>query len=124
LFFGEPLKIQMKLRNLPDFPVGVTVAIKDACGRRLSLFSTNPHDGVAVPLGREATVEFGMDFCGYAPGEYDVDVAVTEPGIRIVEEVSGALHFQVLPAPRGGSLAYGAPFGEFFPKHTWEVGAA
>jgi lipopolysaccharide transport system ATP-binding protein len=122
LFFGDPLVIKVKLKKLPELPIGFTVAINDGWGKRLSLFSTNPHDGVTLPATREMEIAFTMDFCPYAPGEYYVDVAVTEPHVRIIEEVTNALKFEVLPARRGGSLAYGPVFGEFFPPHAWKVG--
>jgi lipopolysaccharide transport system ATP-binding protein len=119
LFFGEPLVIRAKLRELPGPPIGVTVGIKDSWGKRLSLFSTNPHDGVTLPR-KAMEIAFRMDFCAYAPGEYYVDVAVTEPHIRIIEEAANVLRFEILPAPRGGSLAYTPAYGEFFPQHAWE----
>src|SRR5262245_41482561 len=49
LFFGDPLVLKATLKNLPEACSGFTVAIKDAYGKRVSLFSTNPHDGVSLP---------------------------------------------------------------------------
>jgi lipopolysaccharide transport system ATP-binding protein len=121
LFFGDPLVISTTLKDLPEIHSGFTVAINDAYGRRVSLFSTNPHDGVALPSGGAAEVTFTIDFCAYAPGQYYVDLALTEPNVRIIEEASNVLKFEVLPAPRQGTLAYGAPYGEFFPPHTWSI---
>jgi lipopolysaccharide transport system ATP-binding protein len=121
LFFGEPLVIRARLRNLPNVPTGFTVAIRDAFGKRLSLFSTDPHDGVQLPKQSDAHIVFTIDHCSYAPGEYYIDVAVTEPSIGIIEELSGAMRLDVLPIRRGGTLPYGSPFGDFFPPHSWTV---
>ena len=82
IFFGEPLRILVKLRALPlETPIGINVSIRNVDGRLLCLFSTNPHDGISLPASREQDVIFQMDFCCLAPGEYFVDVAVTEPAI-------------------------------------------
>jgi len=121
LFFGDPLVIKATLKNLPEVRSGFTVAIKNPYGKRVSLFSTNPHDGISLPSGGTTEVTFTIDFCPYAPGEYYVDLALTEPDVRIIEEFANALKFEVLPARRNGTLAYGAPYGEFFPAHAWNI---
>ena len=106
IFFGDPLRLSAKLDELPDLPIGFTVAIKKIDGRRLSLFSTNPHDGVTFPKGKRVNVSFTIEFCPLAPGEYYIDMAVTEPGVRIIDEVANVIRFEVLPSRIGGSLSY------------------
>ena len=38
-----------------------------------------------------------MEHCAYAPGDYHVDIAITEPGVRVIEEAAAAIRFDVLP---------------------------
>ncbi len=122
IFFGEPLRVLVKLRALPsDIPIGVNISIKNAEGHLICLFSTNPHDGVALPSRNELSVIFQMDFCCLAPGEYLVDVAVTEPAIRIIEEATGLASFTVHGRAIGGHWAYDSRFGVAFPKHEWKI---
>lgn len=121
VYFGDPLSVCIKLKNLPQHPLGVTVAFKDSLGARLTLLSTNPHDGIVLPSVPSMTVRFDMPFCCFAPGEYFVDVAVTEPNVRNVEEVQNALQIEVLPSSIGGVLPYDTQYGTFFPQHSWRV---
>lgn len=122
VYFGEPFEVKLMLKDLPSQPLGVTVSFKDHSGFRLNLFSTNPHDGIPLPRASSLNVDFMSPFCCLAPGEYFVDVAVTEPNVRNVEEIQNVLKFEVLPAPLGGSLPYDSSFGTFFPPHSWRVG--
>ena len=121
VFFGEPIVLKAKLKSLPPFPTGFTITIKNSSGRRVSYFATDPNDGVPLPRTEQVEITFRLDFCAYAPGDYFVDVAVTEPRIRNIEEIFAALRFEVLEAPRGGTEAYSAIRADFFPPHEWEV---
>ncbi len=122
VFFGEPLQIVVKLHRLPrDVPIGVNISFRNAEGRLLCLFSTNPHDGVTLPSSEEQNVTLRINFCGFAPAKYYLDVAVTEPAIRIIEECSQIASFTVHPKMIGGHWAYEERFGDFFPAHTWET---
>jgi ABC-type polysaccharide/polyol phosphate transport system ATPase subunit len=121
IFFGEPLVVRVKLRNLPPHPIGFTITIRNHAGRRVSFFSTDPHDGVPLPRKREVNLSFQVYSCLYAPGNYHIDVAVTEPRIRIMEELFGVLQLEILEAPRGGTEPYSAVYAEYFPPHSWEI---
>ena len=122
IFFGEPLQIMVRLHRLPpDIPIGVNISIRNTDGRLLCLFSTNPHDGVTLPSDEEQNVILRMDFCGFAPARYFLDVAVTEPAIRVIEECSQIASFTVHPKMIGGHWAYEERFGDFFPIHRWET---
>lgn len=121
VFYGAPLVVEAKLKNLPVGPVGFTLAIRNREGRRLSFFSTDPNDGIAIPRVQGAKITFKMDFCSYIAGEYYIDVAVTEPRIRNIEEAVGVLKFEVLPAPRGGTEPYGPQHAEYVPPHSWSI---
>jgi lipopolysaccharide transport system ATP-binding protein len=121
VFFGDPLAITARLQNMPDSPAGFTVGITDSFGKMMCKFATNPNDGVVLPRQDKFEVVFQMDFCSLAPGEYFVEVAVTEPGIRNVELAHNVLRFEVHPLPLGGSLPYESDFGEFFPPHRWRI---
>ncbi len=122
IFFGEPLRILIKLQALPlKAPVGVNLSIRNADGRLICLFSTNPHDGVNLPSAREQDVIFEMSFCCLAPNEYFIDVAVTEPAIQIIEEASNLASFTVHAKAVGGHWAYEPRFGDFFPDHHWKL---
>jgi ABC-type polysaccharide/polyol phosphate transport system ATPase subunit len=121
IFFGEPLRISVKLRNLPPHPIGFTLTIRNHAGRRASFFATDPNDGVPLPRKREVGLSFQVHSCLYAPGNYHIDVAVTEPRIRNIEELFGVLQLEILEAPRGGTEPYRAVHAEYFPPHTWEI---
>jgi lipopolysaccharide transport system ATP-binding protein len=122
--FGDPLGITVALTALPtNAPVGVNIGIRDDAGVLLSLFSTNPHDGVELPRVSDLKVGFALDSCCFAPGRFTVDVAVTEPGFRVIEEAEGAAVFDVQPRAIGGHWPYDSRFGSFFPKHGWTIGA-
>ena len=121
IFFGEELKIAVWLRELPPIRVGVNISIRNDSGRLLTLFSTNPHDGVQLPVKNELKVTFCMDFCCFTPGRYFLDVAVTEPAVRIIEEMSNAIAFEILPRSIGGHLPYEARYGDVFPPHSWQA---
>jgi lipopolysaccharide transport system ATP-binding protein len=119
--FGASMRVSIVLSGLTTFPCACTLTIRDSLGNRICLFSTNPHDGVEIPSAENVRVTFTMEFFPFAPGEYDIDVAVTEPTVRIIEEAVGALRLSVLPVVLGGTLPYGAPYGMVFPKHSWKV---
>ena len=121
VFFGEVLDTIIGLQNLPDVTIGANVSIRNHLGRRLCLFSTNPHDGIILPRKADLKIRFRLDPCCLAPGAYVMDVAVTEPGIRILEEIENAFHFEVHPKPIGGTWAYEARFGDCFPPHHWQI---
>jgi lipopolysaccharide transport system ATP-binding protein len=121
LFFGEPLEIVVALRDLPvNHPVGLNLSIRNESGRLLTNYSTNPHDGQQMPVRKRLRVKFTMGFCCYSPGKYFLDLAVTEPAIRIVDELDNAEMFEVLPRAIGGWWSYEDRFGEVFPQHSWE----
>jgi ABC-type polysaccharide/polyol phosphate transport system ATPase subunit len=121
IFFGEPLDLDVKLRDLPAHPIGFTIAIRNYAGRRVSFFATDPNDGLALPRKKEMSLSFQVHSCLYAPGNYEIDVAVTEPRIRNIEEFFGVLQLEILEAPRGGTEPYSAVHAEYFPPHTWKV---
>jgi len=121
VFFGEVLDAIIGLQNLPDAAIGVNVSIRNNSGRRLCLFSTNPHDGIILPRKPSLKIRFCLDPCCLAPGPYAMDVAVTEPSIRILETIENAFHFEVHSKPIGGNWAYEARFGDCFPPHHWEI---
>ena len=85
----------------------------------MSFFATDPNDGVQLPRLREISLSFEMANCLYAPGNYHIDVAVTEPRIRNIEELFGVLQLEILEAPRGGTEPYRAVHAEYFPPHRW-----
>lgn len=123
--FGEPLRIELQLKNLPlDRNLGVNVSLRNAEGRTISLVSTNPHDGLTLP--RRSALGLTLSFASFtlAPGEYSVDVALTEPTIRIVEDVPHAMTLRITAKASGGAWAYDARFGDFFPEHSWVVDAS
>ena len=113
--------ITILLDNLPDITLAISLSIKNHTGRLISLFSTNPHDGFELPRKSKIKINFFIDFCCFAPGEYFVDVAVTEPAIRIIEEAQYIIKFEVMPQRLDGTWAYESRFGDVFPKHKWEV---
>lgn len=121
VFFGEALKICVRLKELPAQPIGFTIGIRNHAGRRVSFFSTDPNDGVQLPRNKEVSLSFEINHCFYAPGSYHIDVAVTEPRIRNVEELFGVLQLEILEAPRGGTEPYRAVHAEYFPPHVWEI---
>lgn len=121
LFFGEPLDIVVSLRQLPRGPIGINLSIRNETGRLLALFSTNPHDGFRLPALRDLRIVFTMQFCCFAPGKYVLDLAVTEPAVRVIEDLPNAAAFEVLPRSIGGHWPYEARFGEVFPQHSWRV---
>jgi hypothetical protein len=121
IFFGEPLKVRVKLKDLPPHPTGFTVAVRNHAGRRVSFFATDPNDGVQLPRQREISLTFEITNCLYAPGSYHIDVAVTEPRIRNIEELFGVLQLEILESPRGGTEPYRAVHAEYFPQHAWEL---
>ena len=122
-FFGEKLAFEIGLHRLPEHPIGVNVAFRNESGRLICLFSSNPHDGVALPRKEAFRVNFEMDPCCLAPGGYTLDLAVADPGVHMIEEVSAAARFTVHPKRVRGSWAYEAKFGDCFPPHRWIVGS-
>ncbi len=122
VFFGEPLEIKISLRDLPLHAIGVNLSIRNEFGRLLSLFSTNPHDGFSLPIQKEINVTFRMDFCCFAPSRYYLDVSVTEPAVRVIEELLNVGVLEVLPRRIGGPWPYEARYGDVFPQHTWRIG--
>jgi len=121
VFFGEALDIVIALRKLTPAQIGINLSIRNQSGRLLALFSTNPHDGVRIPVQREVRLIFTMEFCCFSPGKYFVDIAVTEPAVRIIEELPNAATFEILPKCIGGHWPYEARFGDVFPQHSWHV---
>ena len=122
IFFGEPLSVSVELDNLPDLPVGLNLSIKNYSGKLISLFSTNPHDGVDLPRKEKIQIHFLIEFCCYAPGEYFLDISLTEPAIRIIEEIQNISSFEIIPKRLAGSWAYESRFGDVFLPHSWEIG--
>lgn len=121
VFFGEAFELDIALRDLPDVEIGVNVAFRNATGRLVCQFSTNPHDGYRLPQKSAQRVRLSLDPCCFAPGEYFVDIAVTEPAIAIIEEVHAVYSFEVHPRRVGGTWPYEARFGDVFPAHRWEA---
>ena len=121
VFFGEPLRITLFLRDLPPNQIAINLSVRNEAGRLLSLFSTNPHDGFRIPSKTNVQLAFTMAFCCFAPGKYFIDISVTEPAVRIIDEMLNAATFEVLPRSIGGHWAYEARFGEVFPQHSWQV---
>ncbi|MEQ1898975.1 MAG: ABC transporter ATP-binding protein [Vicinamibacterales bacterium] len=120
-FFGEPLALEISLHDLPDAPAGVEVLIRNAEGRLICQFATNPHDGFALPRRAAMTVVFRLDPCTLVPGEYFLDLAITEPAIKILEIVQGVFGFAVHPRAVGGTWTYDSRNGDVLPPHQWDV---
>ncbi len=121
IFFGDPLIVSIILNHLPDLILGVNLSIRNQDGKSLCLFSSNPHDGFSLPRKQNIQLKFVMNFCCFAPGEYFVNVALTEPCIRVIEEAQDVAKFDIIPKSVGGSWAYESRFGEVFPPHKWEL---
>jgi ABC-type polysaccharide/polyol phosphate transport system ATPase subunit len=119
--FGGTLRISVHLRNLPPLVLGCNLGIRNCSGRLICLFSTNPHDGVSLPRCSELRITCEIDCCHLAPGLYTVDVALSEPAVRILEEVACSSRFEVLPKRVGGYWPYEPRFGDYFPPHRWRL---
>lgn len=118
--FGDPLEIAVFLRGLPtQTPAGVNVGIRNEAGVLISLFSTNPHDGIELPRAEAIRINLRLCECFFAPGRFTIDVSVTEPGYRIVEDAPDVASFEVQPRAIGGHWPYDSRFGYVFPKHEW-----
>jgi lipopolysaccharide transport system ATP-binding protein len=118
--FGESLRLRIGLRELHGIAAGLNVSFRNEAGLLICLFSTNPHDGVAIPEG-ECEISIKIPDCRFAPGSYTVDLAVTDPGFSVIEELPSALQLTVTPRAIGGSWPYEARYGEYFPVHEWSV---
>jgi lipopolysaccharide transport system ATP-binding protein len=122
LNFGDKLVLQVKLRSiLNGARLGCNLSIRDDSGRLISLFSTNPHDGFEIPSATQLTLSFELEECCLAPGRYIVDVAMTNPGVNIIEEFTHSYEFELVPKKVGGSWAYSGEYGYFFPAHKWST---
>jgi lipopolysaccharide transport system ATP-binding protein len=118
--FDGNLVLHIVFKHLPAGNPGLNVSIRNESGRQTCLFSTNPHDGFALP-SRPCRVRFSMPGCRLAPGDYSVDLAVTDPGFSVLETVPSAIQFSVSPRLTGGTWPYEARYGDFFPQHEWAV---
>ena len=95
LFFGDRLELTVTLVNLPDFPIGLDVSMRNNEGRLVTYFSTDPFDGVVIPKTQSVTVKFALDYFCFPPGRYDIGVAVSDPGVKLLEEVPAAAQIEV-----------------------------
>ncbi len=121
IFFGDRFLIIVELDNLPDNQLGINLSIKNKLGKLLCTFSTNPHDGFVLPNAKTMKIEFSIPFLSLAPGEYMIDVSLTEPRIKVIEEAENILIFEIHPQQIEGNWAYQSSFGDFFPKHNWRI---
>jgi lipopolysaccharide transport system ATP-binding protein len=119
--FASDLVLRLRLRSLPQHALGVNLSFRNESGRRISLFSTDPHDGFSLPRASELTLLFKMPSCRFAPGAYTVDVTITDPAVAIVEELPDCMRLAVLPCAIGGHWPYDACFGDVFPEHHWQI---
>jgi lipopolysaccharide transport system ATP-binding protein len=119
--FGGPLKILVQLGDLPQATLGLNLGIRNGLGKVITFFSTNPHDGVELPISNGLRIALDLDPCYLAPGLYTLDVAVVEPAVRILEEIACVARFEVIPRRVGGYWPYESRFGDFFPAHRWTV---
>ena len=76
---------------------------------------------MSLPVSGEQALTFQMDACRLAPGKYFVDAAVTEPGIRVIEEGTHLASFTLHARAIGGHWAYDSRFGVVFPEHSWNT---
>ena len=119
LQFDDDLSIDIVLANLPLCQLGCNVTMIDTTGQRVFLFSTNPHDGIELPKLDHFTLTLTIPSCRLAPGKYGINIAFTEPGLAILEEIEGAYWLEVSPKVIGGTWPYMPNFGCYFPIHSW-----
>jgi lipopolysaccharide transport system ATP-binding protein len=121
IFFGEELAIEFDA-ELPDgISAGINISFHDSDGRLISLYSTDPHDGVVLPRGSKRTITFKLVPCLLAPGRYTVDLALTEAGVRTLEEAPAAFVLEVAEKALGGRWPYRKEFGASYLPHIWRI---
>lgn len=118
--FDETLVVNVSVKNNDKAELGLNLAIRNEAGRLICLFSTNPHDGVRLPQ-KDFQLKLCLPNCRLAPGSYNIDLAITDPGISILEDLPAAVSFAVTGKALGGTWPYDARFGDYFPLHDWEV---
>ena len=121
--FDDCLTLKIQIKDLPKSNAGLNVAFRNDSGRQVCLFSTNPHDGVVLPAA-PCEVMLSMPNCRLSPGDYSVDLAVTDPGFSIVEALPDVLQFSISPRLTGGTWPYEARYGDVFPMHKWGITSA
>jgi lipopolysaccharide transport system ATP-binding protein len=119
LSFGDDLKIKLKLCRPNLKAWGLNIEITTEEGSRLFLFSTQPHDGFAIPDCDEISLCLDIpQFCA-PPGDYTINIDITEPAVRVVERYDVVKQFSVMPLAVGGVWPYSKIFGAYFPPHRW-----
>lgn len=121
IFFGEPCTFEFFV-NLPaDLSSAINISIHDSENRLVSLYSTNPHEGVALPRGVRKKIRFTIHLCLLAPGKYVVDVSLTDPGVKILQETHEAFVLEVAEKSLGGLWPYRKEYGISYLPHSWSV---
>ena len=121
LSFGDDLKIKLRLSRPNMLSWGLNLEITTDEGSRLFLFSTQPHDGFAIPDRDEISFSLNIPkFCA-PPGDYSINIDITEPAVRIVERYDVVKHISVMPMALGGVWPYSKLFGAYFPPHHWSM---
>jgi lipopolysaccharide transport system ATP-binding protein len=119
--FGNDIVIKLHLCR-PKLKVwGLNIEITTEEGRRLFLFSTQPHDGFAIPDRDEISLSLDIPQFSAPPGTYSINIDITEPSVRIVERYDVVKQISVVPMVIGGVWAYTKVFGSYFPPHRWSV---
>lgn len=67
------------------------------------------------------TICFQLPSLRYSPGEYEVEVMLTEPAVKIVESTGSMIKFEIHPQPLYGTWAYDKRFGAYFSNHSWKI---
>jgi len=121
-YFGDEFEMAIDLLVPEELVVGVNVEILNERLEQVFLMSTNPHDGVDLPVGKKVRLRLSIPDFMVAPGSYHVSVSATEPAIRHIERLDCAAGFEVLPKRIKGQWPYERRFGQVFLPHLWEVG--
>jgi len=121
IFFGEPCTFEF-LANLPaDLSSAINISIHDSENRLVSLYSTNPHEGIVLPRGIKKRIRFSIHPCLLAPGKYKIDVSLTDPGVKILQETHEAFVLEVAEKSLGGLWPYRKEYGITYLQHSWSV---
>jgi hypothetical protein len=121
IFFGDDISISIEVTTTESIAIGINVQINNERGELVFLLSTNPHDGIKLPNSGEFQLILDLPSLTLAPGNYSIDVAATEPTVRILETIEGACTLSVFAKKVGGQWAYEKRFGQLFPAHKWTI---
>ncbi len=120
--FGSDLRIDIRLARPPyDQPWAVNLETVMENGSRLFLFSTQPHDDFQLPDREEFTLSLEVPKLSPAPGNYQINLQITEPSVRILEYHDVITSFTVVALPAAGTWPYSQIFGSYFPAHKWST---